>query len=379
MARPDPSWAHLYKVGGLSAILFVLLVLIPVVLVFAAPVPPVDGRALLPYIAAHKVVYLTELVCFVGLSVPALVVFSAVAVALKHANKSMAAIGGLFGVVSEVIALALGSSPQSLHGGLVLLSNSYSTAQTDAERAGLVSAADALIAATNAVSWAGILTAAGILILSLVMRSANFGHVVALIGVLTGVTRDRQRGAAPDDRPGVHDLWAPAPNLVRARGLEAPPAGPARPAMSTIHGTLDIARPVEDVFDFVADQRNEPTYNPKMTASAMLTDGPIGVGTRYAATVLSRGKPLPMTIEVTGFDRPRRIASRSVMTGATVDGYMQFEPISGGTRLSWDWKVTIGGLGRLAGPLIVLIGRQQERTIWTSLKHHLEDSSAVGR
>ena len=148
--------------------------------------------------------------------------------------------------------------------------------------------------------------------------------------------------------------------------------------MSRIRGTLDIARPVEDVFDFVADQRNEPSYNPKMTASAMLTDGPIGVGTRFAATVLSRGKPLPVTIEVTGFDRPRRIASRSVMAGAIVDGQMQFEPISGGTRLSWDWKVTIGGLGQLAGPLIVLIGRQQERTIWTSLKHHLEDSSAVG-
>ena len=124
--------------------LFVLLVLIPVVLVFAAPVPPVDGRALLPYIAEHKVVYLIELVCFVGLSVPALVVFSAVAVALKDANKSMSAIGGLFGVVSEVIALAVGSSPQSLHGGLVVLSNSYTTTQTDAERAGLVSAASAM-------------------------------------------------------------------------------------------------------------------------------------------------------------------------------------------------------------------------------------------
>lgn len=166
--------------------LFVLLVLIPVVLVFAAPVPPVDGRALLSYIADHKVVYLIELVCFVGLGVPALVVFTAVAVGLKDANKSMAAIGGLSGVASEVIALALGSSPQSLHGGLVVLSNSYAAASTDAERSGLVSAADALIAATNAVSWAGILTATGILLLSLTMRRGYFGRMLAVFGVLTG-------------------------------------------------------------------------------------------------------------------------------------------------------------------------------------------------
>ncbi len=81
-------------------------------------------------------------------------------------DKSIAAVGGLLGVASEIIALALGSSPQSLHGGLVVLSDSYAAAGTDAERAGLVSAADALIAATNAVSWAGILTAAAILVLS---------------------------------------------------------------------------------------------------------------------------------------------------------------------------------------------------------------------
>jgi hypothetical protein len=167
--------------------LYVLLVLVPVVLVFAAPLPPTDGAALLEYIAAHKVVYLVELVCFVGLAVPALVVFSAVAVALKEVNKSVAVIGGLLGIASEVIALALGSSPQSLHGGLVVLSNSYQAAGGDPERAGLVSAADALIAATNAVSWAGILTAAAILLLSVVMRTARFfGPVVGTLGVVAG-------------------------------------------------------------------------------------------------------------------------------------------------------------------------------------------------
>ena len=185
--RPDLTWRPLYKAGGWSALLYVLLVLVPVVLVFVAPVPPTQGAALLEYIAAHKAVYLTELVCFVGLAVPALVVFSAVAVALKQVHKSIAAIGGLFGIASEVIALALGSSPQSLHGGLVVLSSAYQAAGGDADRAGLVSAADALIAATNAVSWAGILTAAAILLLSWIMRRASvFGPVVATIGVVAG-------------------------------------------------------------------------------------------------------------------------------------------------------------------------------------------------
>lgn len=185
--RPDMSWGTLYKVGGWSAAAFVLLVLVPLALVLLAPVPPTEGAALLQYIAAHKVIYVTELVCFVGLAVPALLVFTSVAAALKAVNKTIATIGGLFGVASEVIALALGSSPQSLHGGLVVLSNAYQTARGEDDRAVLVSAAEALIAATNAVSWAGDLTAAAILLLSSIMRRTSFfGPALAGIGIVAG-------------------------------------------------------------------------------------------------------------------------------------------------------------------------------------------------
>jgi hypothetical protein len=49
---------------------------------WSSSLPPAEGRAVLEYIAAHGALYLAELVCFVGLAVPALVVFGALAVAL---------------------------------------------------------------------------------------------------------------------------------------------------------------------------------------------------------------------------------------------------------------------------------------------------------
>ena len=145
--------------------------------------------------------------------------------------------------------------------------------------------------------------------------------------------------------------------------------------MSRVRGSLDIARPVEVVFDAVADQRHEPRYNPHMTTSTKVTEGPIGVGTQFAATVMTRGTPQPVTTEYTGFERPHRIDSRSAMTGATVDGHIQCDPTPAGTRFSWDWEVTLTGPARLAGPLVGVIGRRQERTIWTGLKNHLEDTT----
>lgn len=48
--------------------------------------------------------------------------------------------------------------------------------------------------------------------------------------------------------------------------------------MVRVRGSLDIARPVEEVFDFVADQRNEVRYNPAMTDSVKITDGRSGWG-----------------------------------------------------------------------------------------------------
>jgi uncharacterized protein YndB with AHSA1/START domain len=141
---------------------------------------------------------------------------------------------------------------------------------------------------------------------------------------------------------------------------------------------VEIARPVEVVFDAVADQRNEPSYNPQMTASTKMTPGPIGVGTRFEATVISRDTPQPVTIQYTGFERPHRIASHSVMKGATVHGHVQCDRIPAGTRFSWDWTVTLTGPARFAGPLVGLIGRRQERTIWAGLKNYLEDPTAPG-
>lgn len=146
--------------------------------------------------------------------------------------------------------------------------------------------------------------------------------------------------------------------------------------MSRVRGSVDIARPVDVVFDVVADQRNEPSYNPTMTAATKVTDGPIGVGTRFEAVVLTRGRPQRVTVDYTGFERPHRIDSHSTIAGASVDGHVQCDPSPAGTRFSWDWTVTLTGPARFAGPLVGLIGRRRERTIWTGLKNHLEDTNS---
>ncbi len=187
-AGSESSWRDLCGAGSISAALYVVLIVVPIVLLFIAPLPPLfGGTALLQYIDTHKAVYVTELVSFVGLSLPAMIVFLALYTALERVNRSHAAIGALIGIASEIIALAYSSSPPSLNTGLLHLSDQYVAATSQAQRVALATEAEGLMAVSNAVNAAGILTALGILILSLVMRKDLFWKGVGYLGIVTGV------------------------------------------------------------------------------------------------------------------------------------------------------------------------------------------------
>jgi Polyketide cyclase / dehydrase and lipid transport len=140
-----------------------------------------------------------------------------------------------------------------------------------------------------------------------------------------------------------------------------------------VEGEIVINRPVEEVFDFVADERNEPRYNPRMGTAELITEGPIGVGSRFRAVTVSMGRSVEMIIEFTGYERSRRLASSTHLSSMDLAGTLTFEPLAGGTRMRWSWEVAPRGALRLLSPLVGRMGRSQERRIWTGLKRLLEE------
>ena len=139
-----------------------------------------------------------------------------------------------------------------------------------------------------------------------------------------------------------------------------------------VEGDIIIKRPAEEVFDFCADERNEPRYNLRMTHAEQTSSGPIGLGSRFHAEMRTMGRKVTMTIEWTAYERPRRLASWTRLSGMDIRGDLRFDPVAGGTRMRWAWDLEPHGGVKLMGPMITLMGRRQERTIWTSLKRVLE-------
>jgi carbon monoxide dehydrogenase subunit G len=142
--------------------------------------------------------------------------------------------------------------------------------------------------------------------------------------------------------------------------------------MVHIEGEIVIARPVEEVFDFVADERNEPRYNPRLLRVEQITAGFIGLGTLFRAEIASRRRTYEMIIELTNYERPRRLGSSTHMSIMETRGTLDFFPVPEGTRLRWAWDVEPRGILKLMKPLVAGMGRRQEATIWAGLKRYLE-------
>lgn len=72
-------------------------------------------------------------------------------------------------------------------------------------------------------------------------------------------------------------------------------------------GSAVVDRPIEEVFDFLADGTNDPKFSPRVKEIRKTTDGPVGVGTVFESKVKDAGVTTDRSYEITEFERPTRI------------------------------------------------------------------------
>jgi carbon monoxide dehydrogenase subunit G len=135
-----------------------------------------------------------------------------------------------------------------------------------------------------------------------------------------------------------------------------------------VEESVVIARPPQEVFDFLSRFENIAVYDSSVISSEQVGDGPLGVGTRGRGTSKVMGRQFDWTVEVAEFDPPRRMVSRSVEGKLDFTITFQVEPADGGTRLTQriDAASGLGGIfGKLADPLVE---RAQGRTVRANLE-----------
>lgn len=143
--------------------------------------------------------------------------------------------------------------------------------------------------------------------------------------------------------------------------------GGVRMKTAVIENEIDIKRPAEDVFDYCSDHTNELEWNPKMRFVKKLSEGPIGIGTRYEMEFIP-GRPL--VAECVRFERPNawRVDGRALGMDVTLGGHVT--PTGGGAHLVLETAFRATGLRALILPLI-------RRRMWPEFERDIHTIKAI--
>lgn len=110
--------------------------------------------------------------------------------------------------------------------------------------------------------------------------------------------------------------------------------------MSKIIATALVAAPIEPVFAVYTDLEKAAERIPGITALELLTEGPIGKGTRWRETRIMFKKEAVEEMEISAFDSPRSYCVEATSHGMRYETLIEFTEEAGGTRVTWTFVGT---------------------------------------
>ncbi|MEU4488655.1 SRPBCC family protein [Streptomyces purpurascens] len=135
--------------------------------------------------------------------------------------------------------------------------------------------------------------------------------------------------------------------------------------------TIEINRPVEAVFDYLADGRNDPQFSPRVLKIERVPDAPTTVGTVFRSTVKDAGMKTAREFRITVLEAPVRIRWAEVSKNSVTasEGGYDLEPVaSGGTRVRIFNVLEGHGLGKLLVGLALAAARKDAASFGARIK-----------
>ena len=143
--------------------------------------------------------------------------------------------------------------------------------------------------------------------------------------------------------------------------------------MFTSSVAVVIARPPDEVFAFVSDARNRPSWDDSVDSEELTSLEPIGVGSTVRTRMRSMGRDYEIDWEVVEHEPPTR--QRIESTSGPFSTTLVYELAGDGDGTSVHFSVTgrPTGLLRLVQPLIARTSQRNLDQGFSRLKGVLED------
>lgn len=144
-----------------------------------------------------------------------------------------------------------------------------------------------------------------------------------------------------------------------------------------IQHSIVIARPIEQVFAFVTDLRNETRWQPEIVSVTL--DGPMRAGATFHERRVSFGRCYDWRFVITTYDPPRCISIDTLSGTAPYRGSRVFEAVAGGTRVTESGELELPRLLRPLEPLLARLSKRPLRVAYARLARLLLAQGAATR
>jgi uncharacterized membrane protein len=142
--------------------------------------------------------------------------------------------------------------------------------------------------------------------------------------------------------------------------------------MARIEESIEIRRPVEQVFAYTTDAKSWPKWNSVIVESEQTSQGPVGVGTTFRGTSRLMGRSMPWTAKVTAFDA-NRMYGKNIDSGAvTIEQHNTYQAEGSGTRFTILYDMKVGGFLKILSPMLVSSMRKELKKSLGNLKGVME-------
>jgi uncharacterized protein YndB with AHSA1/START domain len=134
-------------------------------------------------------------------------------------------------------------------------------------------------------------------------------------------------------------------------------------------GETAIGRPIAEVFDYLADARNEPRWVQGARSVEKTSSGPVGLGTTFVGQYARAGR---VDLELIEFERPTRVTIRAHSRIVDFDDVVELSMRAGVTRVDARMTATPRGAMRFVAPIMGRTMRRQFSENWDHLRRALE-------
>lgn len=136
--------------------------------------------------------------------------------------------------------------------------------------------------------------------------------------------------------------------------------------MRSVEAAAEIAAPPEEVFAFLADPANLPSWQTGIVSAERTSPDPIGVGSTARIVRELGGQRLAVDLTITAYDAGRRLVLESAVSGIGVEATLDLAPRDGATDLRFG--MTIRAQNVFMAPIEGMVADGAHRDLEDSLR-----------